>query len=176
MNSYLNRYIKYKPTDEEVDIIELVDRLWQRKKLIIIIAFIFAVFGLFVSFVYPYKWTSVAVITTVQPGEIIGLEKELTKLRGVDVNVKIDEDVLFNLFIKEFKSASLLRECLCLPASLKKEKIINCPDISFDEKIKVTNDNDGRRGITTVPYVSWTLSFTSWGSTPEPQIFPLSQF
>ncbi|ECW0470407.1 TPA: Wzz/FepE/Etk N-terminal domain-containing protein [Salmonella enterica] len=47
---------------DELDLIELMNVLWCKRKLIFIITCIFAVAGVFVAFVYPHKWTSIAVL------------------------------------------------------------------------------------------------------------------
>lgn len=67
---------------------------------------------LFVSFVYPYKWTSEAVITPVESVSLTDLEKALTRLHILDVDVKTNKDELFNLFSFTAPSAEDARDLL----------------------------------------------------------------
>lgn len=74
--------------------------------------FAFACAGLLISFILPQKWTSAAVVTPPEPVQWQELEKTFTKLRVLDLDIKIDRTEAFNLFIKKFQSVSLLEEYL----------------------------------------------------------------
>lgn len=58
------------------------------------------------------KWTCAAVVTPPEPVQWQALEKTFTKLRVLDLDIKIDRTEAFNLFIKKFQSVSLLEEYL----------------------------------------------------------------
>ena len=58
------------------------------------------------------KRTSAAVVTPPEPVQWQELEKTFTKLRVLDLDIKIDRTEAFNLFIKKFQSVSLLEEYL----------------------------------------------------------------
>ncbi|HFJ9105378.1 TPA: LPS O-antigen length regulator Wzz(fepE) [Salmonella enterica] len=97
------------------------------------------------------------------------LEKALTRLQVLDVDVKIDKNELFNLFIKEFKSASLLEEYLRSSSYIKTyvknkendERYLHRIVVELSERMTAVNDNAGHKKNDAVPYVSWTLSFTA---------------
>lgn len=82
------------------------------KKTVMAVVFAFACAGLLISFILPQKWTSAAVVTPPEPVQWQELEKTFTKLRVLDLDIKIDRTEAFNLFIKKFQSVSLLEEYL----------------------------------------------------------------
>lgn len=58
------------------------------------------------------KWTSQAIVTPAESVQWQGLERTLTALRVLDMEVSVDRGSVFNLFIKKFSSPSLLEEYL----------------------------------------------------------------
>lgn len=60
----------------------------------------------------PQKWTSQAIVTPAESVQWQGLERTLTALRVLDMEVSVDRASVFNLFIKKFSSPSLLEEYL----------------------------------------------------------------
>ncbi|WP_218077981.1 LPS O-antigen length regulator Wzz(fepE) [Escherichia coli] len=100
------------PSNNEIDLLNLISVLWRAKKTVMAVVFAFACAGLLISFILPQKWTSAAVVTPPEPVQWQELEKTFTKLRVLDLDIKIDRTEAFNLFIKKFQSVSLLEEYL----------------------------------------------------------------
>lgn len=153
---------------EEVDLIELINTLWQKKITIFIIVCIFAVMGGGAAFIHPYKWTSVAVVTPAESVRLTELEKVLTGLQVLGIEVKADKTELFNLFIKEIKSVSLLEEYLrsssyvtdCIKNRENDKAYLHRMVVALSERMTAVNDNAGQKKNDALPYTSWTLSFT----------------
>ena len=99
-------------SNNEIDLLNLISVLWRAKKTVMAVVFAFACAGLLISFILPQKWTSAAVVTPPEPVQWQELEKSFTKLRVLDLDIKIDRTEAFNLFIKKFQSVSLLEEYL----------------------------------------------------------------
>ncbi len=97
------------------------------------------------------------------------LEKTFTKLRVLDLDIKIDRTEAFNLFIKKFQSVSLLEEYLrsspYVMDQLKKAKIdeldLHRAIVALSEKMKAVDDNASKKKDEPSLYTSWTLSFTA---------------
>ncbi|HIG9582943.1 TPA: LPS O-antigen length regulator Wzz(fepE) [Escherichia coli] len=150
----------------EIDLFEVIGILWCHKKWFLI-AFVFAVGGLFIAFIIPYNWTSVAIITPADSVRLAELDKALIRLRVLNVDVKIDKEELFNLFIKKFKSTSLLEEYLRLTPYVRTyiknkendEEYLYRTVVKLSEGMSAVSDNIGLKKNDAVPYVSWTLSF-----------------
>ena len=65
-----------------------------------------------ISFILPQKWTSAAVVTPPEPVQWQELEKTFTKLRVLDLDIKLIVQKYLTSFIKKFQSVSLLEEYL----------------------------------------------------------------
>ena len=154
---------------DEIDLIEVINTLWCKRKSVFITTCVFIVVGLFVSFVYPYKWTSEAVIAPAESVSLAELERALTRLQVLDVDVKVNKDELFNLFIKEFKSTSLLEKYLHSSSRVKQlvrgkendEGNLHRTVVALSEGMSAVSDNAGQKKNDAVPYTSWTLRFTA---------------
>ncbi|MDN8598142.1 LPS O-antigen length regulator Wzz(fepE) [Citrobacter sp. S2-9] len=155
-------------TDNEIDLLNLIDVLWRAKNRIVAVVFAFACIGLLISFLQPQKWTSEAIVTPPEPIQWQGLEKTLTKLRVLDLDVSVDRDGVFNLFLKKFQSPSLLEEYLrSSPYVMDQLKDANIDEldlhraiVALSEKMKAVDSNAGKKNETSL-YTSWTLSFTA---------------
>lgn len=95
----------------EIDLFSLIEVLWQAKRRILATVFAFACVGLLLSFAAA-KCTSQAIVTPAESVQWQGLERTLTALRVLDMEVSVDRASVFNLFIKKFSSPSLLEEYL----------------------------------------------------------------
>lgn len=99
------------------------------------------------------KWTSAAVVTPPEPVQWQELEKSFTKLRVLDLDIKIDRTEAFNLFIKKFQSVSLLEEYLrsspYVMDQLKEAKIdeldLHRAIVALSEKMKAVDDNASKK-------------------------------
>lgn len=139
------------------------------KKTVMAVVFAFACAGLLISFILPQKWTSAAVVTPPEPVQWQELEKTFTKLRVLDLDIKIDRTEAFNLFIKKFQSVSLLEEYLrsspYVMDQLKEAKIdpldLHRAIVALSEKMKAVDDNASKKKDESALYTSWTLSFTA---------------
>ncbi|EAS8662646.1 LPS O-antigen length regulator [Salmonella enterica] len=152
----------------EIDLFSLIEVLWQAKRRILATVFAFACVGLLLSFLLPQKWTSQAIVTPAESVQWQGLERTLTALRVLDMEVSVDRASVFNLFIKKFSSPSLLEEYLRsspyvmdqLKGAQIDEQDLHRAIVVLSEKMKAVNSNVGKKNETSL-FTSWTLSFTA---------------
>ncbi|EBW2022166.1 LPS O-antigen length regulator [Salmonella enterica subsp. enterica serovar Enteritidis] len=157
------------PTNShEIDLFSLIEVLWQAKRRILATVFAFACVGLLLSFLLPQKWTSQAIVTPAESVQWQGLERTLTALRVLDMEVSVDRGSVFNLFIKKFSSPSLLEEYLRsspyvmdqLKGAQIDEQDLHRAIVLLSEKMKAVDSNVGKKNETSL-FTSWTLSFTA---------------
>lgn len=157
------------PTNShEIDLFSLMEVLWQAKRRILATVFAFACVGLLLSFLLPQKWTSQAIVTPAESVQWQGLERTLTALRVLDMEVSVDRGSVFNLFIKKFSSPSLLEEYLRsspyvmdqLKGAQIDEQDLHRAIVLLSEKMKAVDSNVGKKNETSL-FTSWTLSFTA---------------
>lgn len=168
-DSHFPDYHLASPSNNEIDLLNLIDVLWRAKKTIMAVVFAFACAGLLISFILPQKWISSAVITPAEAVQWQDLEKTFTKLHVLDLDVNIDRGSVFNLFIKKFQSVSLLEEYLrsspYVMDQLKEAKIdeldLHRAIVALSEKMKAIDDNASKKKDEPTLYTSWTLSFTA---------------
>lgn len=152
----------------EIDLFSLMDVLWQAKRRILATVFAFTCVGLLLSFLLPQKWTSQAIVTPAESVQWQGLERTLTALRVLDMDVSVDRASVFNLFIKKFSSLSLLEEYLRsspyvmdqLKGAQIDEQELHRAIVALSEKMKAVDSNVGKKNETSL-FTSWTLSFTA---------------
>ncbi|EBM4370411.1 LPS O-antigen length regulator [Salmonella enterica] len=152
----------------EIDLFSLIEVLWQAKRRILATVFAFACVGLLLSFLLPQKWTSQAIVTPAESVQWQGLERTLTALRVLDMEVSVDWGSVFNLFIKKFSSPSLLEEYLRsspyvmdqLKGAQIDEQDLHRAIVLLSEKMKAVDSNVGKKNETSL-FTSWTLSFTA---------------
>ncbi|EKT1611894.1 LPS O-antigen length regulator [Salmonella enterica] len=152
----------------EIDLFSLIEVLWQAKRRILATVFAFACVGLLLSFLLPQKWTSQAIVTPAESVQWQGLERTLTALRVLDMEVSVDRSSVFNLFIKKFSSPSLLEEYLRsspyvmdqLKGAQIDEQDLHRAIVLLSEKMKAVDSNAGKKNETSL-FTSWTLSFTA---------------
>ncbi|HGB4881849.1 TPA: LPS O-antigen length regulator Wzz(fepE) [Salmonella enterica subsp. enterica serovar Birkenhead] len=152
----------------EIDLFSLIEVLWQAKRRILATVFAFACVGLLLSFLLPQKWTSQAIVTPAESVRWQGLERTLTALRVLDMEVSVDRGSVFNLFIKKFSSPSLLEEYLRsspyvmdqLKGAQIDEQDLHRAIVLLSEKMKAVDSNVGKKNETSL-FTSWTLSFTA---------------
>ncbi|EAO9318890.1 TPA: LPS O-antigen length regulator Wzz(fepE) [Salmonella enterica subsp. enterica serovar Horsham] len=152
----------------EIDLFSLIEVLWQAKRRILATVFAFACVGLLLSFLLPQKWTSQAIVTPAESVQWQGLERTLTALRVLDMEVSVDRASVFNLFIKKCSSPSLLEEYLRsspyvmdqLKGAQIDEQDLHRAIVVLSEKMKAVDSNAGKKNETSL-FTSWTLSFTA---------------
>ncbi|EAA8632938.1 LPS O-antigen length regulator [Salmonella enterica subsp. enterica] len=152
----------------EIDLFSLIEVLWQAKRRILATVFAFACVGLLLSFLLPQKWTSQAIVTPAESVQWHGLERTLTALRVLDMEVSVDRGSVFNLFIKKFSSPSLLEEYLRsspyvmdqLKGAQIDEQDLHRAIVLLSEKMKAVDSNVGKKNETSL-FTSWRLSFTA---------------
>ncbi|EEI5979437.1 LPS O-antigen length regulator [Salmonella enterica] len=152
----------------EIDLFSLIEVLWQAKRRILATVFAFACVGLLLSFLLPQKWTSQAIVTPAESVQWQGLERTLTALRVLDMEVSVDRGSVFNLFIKKFSSPSLLEEYLRsspyvmdqLKGAQIDEQDLHRAIVLLSEKMKAVDSNVGKKNETSL-FTSWTLSLTA---------------
>ncbi len=79
----------------EIDLFSLIEVLWQAKRRILATVFAFACVGLLLSFLLPQKWTSQAIVTPAESVQWQGLERTLTALRVLDMEVSVDRGAAY---------------------------------------------------------------------------------
>ncbi|EKQ3705187.1 LPS O-antigen length regulator [Salmonella enterica subsp. enterica serovar Johannesburg] len=152
----------------EIDLFSLIEVLWQAKRRILATVFAFACVGLLLSFLLPQKWTSQAIVTPAESVQWQGLERTLTALRVLDMEVSVDRASVFNLFIKKFSSPLLLEEYLRsspyvmdqLKGAQIDEQDLHRAIVVLSEKMKAVDSNASKKNETSL-FTSWTLSFTA---------------
>lgn len=152
----------------EIDLLNLIDILWQAKKQIITCTLAFACVGLFVTFFLPQRWTSEAVVTPAESIQWQALQRTLTGLRVLELDINVDRVSTFNLFIKKFQSTSLLEQYLrsspYVMEQLKGAKIdeleLHRAIVALSEKMNAVDSNTGKKNETAL-FTSWVLSFTA---------------
>ncbi|EGK8487807.1 LPS O-antigen length regulator [Salmonella enterica] len=161
-------YLLPPANSHEIDLFSLIEVLWQAKRRILATVFAFACVGLLLSFLLPQKWTSQAIVTPAESVQWQGLERTLTALRVLDMEVSVDRASVFNLFIKKFSSPSLLEEYLRsspyvmdqLKGAQIDEQDLHRAIVVLSEKMKAVDSNVGKKNETSL-FTSWTLSFTA---------------
>ncbi|ELD7462283.1 LPS O-antigen length regulator [Salmonella enterica] len=167
-NQSLAGYSLPPANSHEIDLFSLIEVLWQAKRRILATVFAFACVGLLLSFLLPQKWTSQAIVTPAESVQWQGLERTLTALRVLDMEVSVDRGSVFNLFIKKFSSPSLLEEYLRsspyvmdqLKGAQIDEQDLHRAIVLLSEKMKTVDSNVGKKNETSL-FTSWTLSFTA---------------
>lgn len=167
-NQSLAGYSLPPANSHEIDLFSLIEVLWQAKRRILATVFAFACVGLLLSFLLPQKWTSQAIVTPAESVQWQGLERTLTALRVLDMEVSVDRGSVFNLFIKKFSSPSLLEEYLRsspyvmdqLKGAQTDEQDLHRAIVLLSEKMKAVDSNVGKKNETSL-FTSWTLSFTA---------------
>ncbi|EAX5601215.1 LPS O-antigen length regulator [Salmonella enterica] len=167
-NQSLAGYSLPPANSHEIDLFSLIEVLWQAKRRILATVFAFACVGLLLSFLLPQKWTSQAIVTPAESVQWQGLERTLTALRVLDMEVSVDRGSVFNLFIKKFSSPSLLEEYLRsspyvmdqLKGAQIDEQDLHRAIVVLSEKMKAVDSNVGKKNETSL-FTSWTLSFTA---------------
>ncbi|HAF7814643.1 TPA: LPS O-antigen length regulator [Salmonella enterica subsp. enterica serovar Oranienburg] len=167
-NQSLAGYLLPPANSHEIDLFSLIEVLWQAKRRILATVFAFACVGLLLSFLLPQKWTSQAIVTPAESVQWQGLERTLTALRVLDMEVSVDRGSVFNLFIKKFSSPSLLEEYLRsspyvmdqLKGAQIDEQDLHRAIVVLSEKMKAVDSNVGKKNETSL-FTSWTLSFTA---------------
>ncbi|ENX4167624.1 LPS O-antigen length regulator Wzz(fepE) [Salmonella enterica] len=167
-NQSLAGYSLPPANSHEIDLFSLIEVLLQAKRRILATVFAFACVGLLLSFLLPQKWTSQAIVTPAESVQWQGLERTLTALRVLDMEVSVDRGSVFNLFIKKFSSPSLLEEYLRsspyvmdqLKGAQIDEQDLHRAIVLLSEKMKAVDSNVGKKNETSL-FTSWTLSFTA---------------
>lgn len=160
---------RHHPVGNEIDLLELVGILWKSRRVIFATIFFFTCAGLIVSYLLPQKWTSQATITPADSVQWQKLEEKLTPLRILGLDVSIDHNSVFYLFIKKFQSRSLQEKYLrssSYVTKLMKQAKANHSDLptaiaALSDKMTATDDNAGKKKDDLKPYTSWSLSFTA---------------
>ncbi|MRS89534.1 LPS O-antigen length regulator [Enterobacteriaceae bacterium RIT714] len=153
---------------KEIDLLGLLEVLLAAKKRIIAIVFAFALLGVAVSYLMPQKWTSKAVVTPAEQIQWSKVRQMLVALQVLDADVSVKRSDVFNLFIKKFKSQTLLEDYIkSSPYVMEQMKGAQMdPDelrravVNVAERMKAA-DNALAKNADKSPYDSWTLSFTA---------------
>lgn len=162
------RYAPPPGAQKEIDLLGLLEVLFAARKRIVAIVVAFALAGVIVSYLLPQKWTSQAVVTSAEQTQWSDVRKMLGALQVLDVDISVKRDDVFNLFIKKFKSQTLLEEYLksspYVMGQLKDAQIdaldLHRAVVNIADRMKATDDKAPKNAEQT-PFASWTLSFTA---------------
>lgn len=163
---------------EEIDLLDLLSTLYAAKKQIITITLLFALCGLAASFLLPPKWTSKAIITSPESGDVIELHRALINLNVLGVETHLDEETLFNSFLKKFDSEELRQkflaqspyvQALVKNADVDKNELYRAI-VSVSQKFIAVDNADPKKTDNSPPYTSWTLSFTAPDADDSQQV------
>lgn len=165
---HFSHYAPPPGAQKEIDLLGLLEVLFAAKKRIVAIVFAFALAGVIVSYLLPQKWTSQAVVTSAEHTQWNEVRKMLGALQVLDVDISVKRDDVFNLFIKKFKSQTLLEEYLksspYVMDQLKGAQIdpldLHRAVVNIADRMKAT-DNTSAKNAEPAPFASWTLSFTA---------------
>lgn len=163
-----SRYPLEHHQNNEINLLALIDVLWSAKKQIIAVALLFAFIGAVISFLLPQKWTSTAMITPAESSQWREMERTLTQLKVLSVDVALDRNDVFNQFIKAFNSRSLMEEYfLASPDVMGKMKEADMSPLELQRALVqlATNmkaaDNAKLKNDIDLPYTAWVLSFSA---------------
>lgn len=97
---------------DELDLLELLSLLLDRKKTILGITFAAMVIGAGVSYMLPQRWTSSAVIVPPEIQQMRMMEKTLNELTVLDIKTDITPDSLLSDYMRYFDSRDLREKYL----------------------------------------------------------------
>lgn len=157
----------------EIDLLALLEVLWNSRYHILGGVVGFALLGLIATFLLPQRWTSTAVVTPVESTQWTQLRQPLIGMQVLGVDTKLDSTHVFNRFIKKFRSQQLLEEYITSSpmimdnfnrdAKMDTAKLHRAI-VAISEKIRAQDDRSDKKN-SSQPWSSWTLSFT--GPNPE---------
>jgi len=154
--------------NNEINLLALIDVLWSAKKQIIGVTLIFALLGVLGSFLLPQKWTSSAIITPAESMQWREVDRMLTQLKVLNIDVSLKRGDIFNQFIKAFSSRSLMEEYfLASPDVMGQLKQANVEPLELQRALvnlasnMKAADNAKLKNDMELPYVAWILSFSA---------------
>lgn len=158
--------------NDEIDLLSLLDILFKNKKKIISATVISALLGVLYTFIAPKVWTSQSIVTPAENVQWQVLNEKLTSVVALDITPEIEQDGVFNLFIKKIKSRDEFEKYLLTTDYLKNkvaQKKVNNAEMhkliaQISEKMSAQN-NAADKKDETVPFTSWTLRFSA--ETPD---------
>lgn len=151
--------------DREIDLLELLRIVYAAKKQILTGIIVFALVGLAIAYWLPQKWTSQAIITPAEIPQWQEMQQQLARLQVLDIDTGVTRGSVFDLFIKNFQSRSLLEEFLTSSPSLRAQ--LSNADMKPDEvHLMVVNlagkmtssRNQTKEGA---GYSAWTFKFVA---------------
>ncbi|HEB4995568.1 TPA: hypothetical protein R0E73_004508 [Aeromonas hydrophila subsp. hydrophila] len=98
-----NQWVQ-EPSSEEIDLRELMVVLWRQKLLIVLIAGVFAVGGIFYALLAPQQWSAKAVITEPKPEDLQPMQKVARSAAALGLTGFPDGKGLYQEFVQEFNS------------------------------------------------------------------------
>lgn len=164
-------FASYSPparSQNEIDLIGLIEILLAAKKRIIGTVIAFAIVGALISFMMPQKWNSKAIVTPAEQTQWNDVQQMLVALQVLDVDFTIKREDTFKLFIKKFQSQSLFQAYMksspYVMDQLKGATIdpleLHRAIVAISERM-TAQDNAAVKNAATMPYTAWTLSFTA---------------
>lgn len=166
--SLLNHSDIEKSRSDEVDLIAILETLYKNKKSIVSITVAAALLGTLVSFIIPRPWTSQSIVTPAENVQWQVLNEKLTDVVALDITPGIEQDSIFNLFIKKIKSHDEFGKYL-LTTDYIKNKIAQKKLSNSDVQKLIAQmsnnmsaqDNTADKNSEKLPFSSWTLKFSA---------------
>lgn len=112
-----------KNKEVEIDLLELAQKLWNKKKFIIKVTLIGIVVGLVIAFSIPKEYTSSVSFTTKSNKSTSGNMGALASLAGINLNVQSSEDFSPELYPNIINSTSFIQGLWGINVEDKNQKI-----------------------------------------------------
>ena len=155
-------------SNNEIDLAKLFSVIYSAKKMIILIMLAFGLIAVLSLFFLPKKWTSIAIITSPETENTMGLNHAIMKLDSLGVNADISSAKVYNQFLKKFDSQITREEFLSkspyISALVKDNDENNLYGTIFnvaENFVAKDNRNPKQSENVPTPYNSWTLSFSA---------------
>ncbi|MGY5955488.1 LPS O-antigen length regulator Wzz(fepE) [Kosakonia sp. BK9b] len=162
---------------DEIDLLDLFRILLNSKKFIIAIVVAFAAAGFFISLLLPQKWTSRAEITPAEKIQWSELNQAINTLDTLGVKAPVTAEQVFNLFLKNFNSQTLQEKFLgSSPLVADFPQLKNAePEARHRGIVQLAQQLNAVNNLTdknsqSMPYPSWTLSFTAPNAQDAQQV------
>lgn len=102
----------WQATTDEIDLRELVQLLWRRKGLILLISALFAMAGVIYALTAPQQWSTKAVIAEPKPEDLMPMQKVVTQAVALGLTGIPDAKSLYQEFLLEFNAYENRRDYL----------------------------------------------------------------
>ncbi|WP_436883393.1 LPS O-antigen length regulator Wzz(fepE) [Enterobacter asburiae] len=147
----------------EIDLAELIYTLWSGRLMILFFTVLFSLVFLTGAFLMPHAWKSEAEITVPDATQLAPLRKQVVVFNLLGAGIKINDEEIFNLFIKRFQQQTFLENYIRTTPGILHQRTgsaaLRRELADITEKMKALNMNTLKGGDIR-PYPVWALSLT----------------